>query len=786
MVFIIALAVVIIFYAFRKQLNAFVGWVLGKFTAIPIAFTGSVVPALVRVVTLNWYTFLMIFLLWFLLFRVAVGKDIINAYLFNLQEIDGLARMLPLLMLFGCILLMSLAIWLIPFYLYSEKTREENTATEEKAKRFYIGTKLLAFVAMLPFLVVTNAFIGFLDLLPKAGIWGTLLINAVSFVVFLFMSYVFQRSGPVKWKGPIGQFTNWVKTHVSNPYLFILLRIAFWILILLVVTFSIRLPGKSEALVVAIFIFIGSVIVFRLLFFTSGSNAVVPLYEVTSMQSDENRRNSKALYLGTFFFLALITFYYYLVPSLEATNPLYILLIVFSLFIIYLDFWRNIFRNRTGFMRIAAVAANLLFLALPFITRHDQFRIPMAENQALPAQRVKLDSALRARLSYMDKKDSGGSKYIICAMGGGSRAGYIAAGVLKRLEELQPGFWDHTLCYSTVSGGSVGTYHYILGKETGHTKDSNYLRYLYQKNYNGSGVFGLLIGDALETLFGRAVSVPKGWVAGLQPAYGFFDRDYRIRQEYDYVLDQAMSGDTNGGYLKKTFYPFYANALPKDKFAGYYLEKKDSIPIQLVNTFEINSGRRTVLSPFPAKDTNFFINAILPLQDKNYSDNPLKKDLSYREAVNLSELFPFISAASHIGISPSLFVDGGYFENYGLATALDVYTYIQDSLSRYKQQVKIILVKNSNQDPELPGQQLQLLAPLIGALHSPFTGHANHIMGETKRVMDSVHFFRIVFDGDGHNVPLTRSFSKSHIEAMDSFINRLDIYPGLVPFLHKK
>jgi len=786
MIFFIALLIAVILYLVREHIKSFVGSILGKFTAIPIAFTSNVVPTLIRVFILNWYTFLMILLLWFLLFQVPVGKDIINSYLSNLQDLHGLTRIAPLFFLFSCVFLMSLSIWMIPFFIYSEKTRQKNEKNDENAKQFYIATKLLAFVAMLPFLVVTNAFLGILDFAPTWGIWGTLLVNLISFFVFLLLSYLFQRTKPVRWPGFIQQLTLRFKAKINNPYIFILLRITLWLMLLLLVTFSIRLPMPWEALVVAVYIFVSSVIVFRLLFFTSSSSNIIPCDEVIAMQSQENSKNSKVLYLGLLVFLTAITFYYYLVPSLEATNPMYVLLIVFSLFIIYLDFWRNIFRNRTGFLRVAALIANLLFLALPFITLRNQFRIPLANNDQLPTHRVTLDSALRSRLTFIDKQNPGGSVYIVCAMGGGSRAGYIAAAVLKRLETIDTAFWDRTLCYSTVSGGSVGTYNYIKGKETRRLQDSDYLRHIYQKNYNGGGVFGLLIGDAMEALFGKLITIPKQWVTRNKPVNDFFDRNYRIRQEYDYVLDQALTPDTKGGYIKKTFYPWYAKPQTGDKFAGYYTQKRDSIPIQLVNTFEINSGRRTVLSPYPVKDTGFFINAILPLQDRTFSEKPLQKDLYYREAVNLSELFPFISAASHIGTSQAQFVDGGYFENYGLATALDVYTYINDSLRSYTPRLKIILIKNSVQEPEIPGQQLQLLAPLVGALHSPFTGHANHILLETKRVMDSTHFFSIVFDGDSKKVPLTRSFTKSHIDSMDTFIDHLDNFPKLIPFLNRK
>jgi hypothetical protein len=246
-----------------------------------------------------------------------------------------------------------------------------------------------------------------------------------------------------------------------------------------------------------------------------------------------------------------------------------------------------------------------------------------------------------------------------------------------------------------------------------------------------------------------------------------------------------MRNDTQPGYFKKIFYPLTATLAVPDHFKEYYAVHKDSIPIQLINSFEINAGQRSVLSPFAARDPHFFINAILPLQDTLYDANPANKDIQYREAVNLSELFPIVSAASHIGKkSKAQFVDGGYYENYGLATALDVYFFLK-SLPMNIARVKIILIKNSVQEPSVPGENLQLLAPLVGALHSPFTGHANHILEETKRVMDSSHLFVITFNADSMKVPLTRSFTRSHIDSMNVFIKTLPQNQNLQRFLRK-
>jgi len=84
--------------------------------------------------------------------------------------------------------------------------------------------------------------------------------------------------------------------------------------------------------------------------------------------------------------------------------------------------------------------------------------------------------------------------------------------------------------------------------------------------------------------------------------------------------------------------------------------------------------------------------------------------------------------------------------------------------------LKMILIKNSKQVPNESGSQVQFLAPLIGAMNSPFTGHANHLLAETRRVIDSINLQVITFDAEAKKVPLTRTLTKRHIDSMNTFI----------------
>jgi hypothetical protein len=98
--------------------------------------------------------------------------------------------------------------------------------------------------------------------------------------------------------------------------------------------------------------------------------------------------------------------------------------------------------------------------------------------------------------------------------------------------------------------------------------------------------------------------------------------------------------------------------------------------------------------------------------------------------------------------------------------------YLRDSLQIDSKRLKIILIKNSNQEPVDSGHQAQLLAPLVGVMQSPFTGHANTILAEAKRdLTDSNHIKTISFNAEAKKVPLTRSLTERHIDWMETFIS---------------
>lgn len=694
--------------------------------------------------------------------------------------------------LYLCTFLLSISIWTTPFHLYSKRRIVD---TIWNSPRFYMALKIKSYLAIVPYMLLGSAFIlyyfdSFADqakgLLTIACI--SFLFPQIQFAVRKLVEKLIKKKESIENSRSIRNIAKGNTTISLSTAKSVMNRLSQYenlkilsrslilnvvlIFLISVVLFYLNEEKSLAGLLIALFVFLSSSISFQLIYFNKNEldfKAIDIENYIRKLFSPENILDSKYTYriLATILVLAVV--YYLAVPSLSGTNTFYVLSIVFSFNIIYLDLLRNWFQNCGWKGKTLSFVAIMVYITIPFLTPAEQFNIPFEKNMN---QFNTLRSAIEARIGYIDSTCADTSNiYIISGMGGGSRAGYITSNVLSKLDSLYPGFYNQTLCYSSISGSSPGVYHYLKFKES--NKKANFFSIIYNRNYNSSGVFGVLLGDYLEVFYGFVMSKTFSFIKKTPGKNDYNDRNVRIRQEYENGLSQAMN-DTNRDYRRYSYgdKTFYHNGDSSDLFKAYFKKKGKKIPIHLINSCEVNSGRRTVVSPFTVYPDIIFPNAILPLENNLFGENAKNKDITYREATNLSELFPLISAASTIGDNyNSQFVDGGYYENYGLTTALDIYEFIEKHCPpNITKRLKFILIRNSNQLPIDDHTSYQLLAPLVAVMNAPFTGHANHIMTYIENRFGKDKFKIITFDADLYNVPLTRALTLGHIDSMDQFI----------------
>ncbi len=268
---------------------------------------------------------------------------------------------------------------------------------------------------------------------------------------------------------------------------------------------------------------------------------------------------------------------------------------------------------------------------------------------------------------------------LVAAAGGGIRAAYWTATNLAALEGI-PGFAENLFAISGVSGGSLGATTYVaLRVAVGPAQPKllgEKVRDVLGHDFLSPVVAGLLFPDLVQRFL--PVSIPAA------------DRQRFLELSWEEALAGVVGAAQN---------PF------PDAFTKLYAQDATGLPSLLLNATLVDSGRRAIVSN-------------LDVGDFSDSVDLLAADLSTRAirlsaAAGASARFTYVSPAGTLVWSERQkstdgtdkivehkmrVVDGGYFENSGAASAMDV---LVDLLSEHKDKLFPILVLIRN-DPKAP------------------------------------------------------------------------------------
>jgi len=258
---------------------------------------------------------------------------------------------------------------------------------------------------------------------------------------------------------------------------------------------------------------------------------------------------------------------------------------------------------------------------------------------------------------------------VIATAGGGIRAAYWTATVLERLHTdlQQKGLAADKLLFaiSGVSGGSVGAMDYIAALHSG-DKPTAYL----QSDFLAPAIASLVFSDG-----------PSNFL----PDLGQVDRGT--------ALERSLENGSKG-YLGYSFLSFFPNKSDLSKSWR---------PALLLNATHQETGRRVIASNLKIeKDT--FLDSFDELQ-------LLGSDMRASTVAHNSARFTYVSPAGKLvpKIGPDLsskvgnrgyVIDGGYFENYGALTALELARRARQEIEKAGGSVKLVILQISS-DPTL-------------------------------------------------------------------------------------
>ncbi len=270
---------------------------------------------------------------------------------------------------------------------------------------------------------------------------------------------------------------------------------------------------------------------------------------------------------------------------------------------------------------------------------------------------------------------------IVATAGGGIRAAYWTAEVLEKLAgdfakedsfAKEGGVRPYLFAISGVSGGSVGAT--AFDAALAERDDSQPKCKVGDTKCPLATTF--LTADFLAPALASLVFVDTP--SSFLPDFGQVDRGTALERSFE---------NASGGLLSRPFLSLFR--YKKDPAAEGQAPWR---PILLLNATHEQTGKR-IITGHVLIERNVFIDSLDAL-------HVLSKDVRASTAAHNSARFTYISPAGDLGDKHGSVIDGGYFENYGALSALELARAARWELRNEKPGVKLVILMISS-DPTL-------------------------------------------------------------------------------------
>jgi hypothetical protein len=315
------------------------------------------------------------------------------------------------------------------------------------------------------------------------------------------------------------------------------------------------------------------------------------------------------------------------------------------------------------------VITTLLAAAILFSLWNDNHVI-----RTLPPQEVNRPDVIqsfRAWYALAEKNDGAGAVhplFVVASEGGGIRAAYWTAAVLGELQDKNPSFAPHLFAISGVSGGSLGAV-----------------------------VFNALLAEPNPGSFKEKADDMLGQDF-LSPALASMLYPDFVQRFLPYPIAYLDRGRA----LELGWEKGWQKTMKNDRFASSFVElwkpgPREWMPNLFLNGTSVEKGNRIITTNL--RLTTVFLDAEDAASKLAQDRLPATKagcNIPLSTAADMSARFTYVSPAGRFP-DGSHIVDGGYFENSGATTALEIVSRIKD-VCRFDNitnvDVKVIMISN--------------------------------------------------------------------------------------------
>ena len=335
--------------------------------------------------------------------------------------------------------------------------------------------------------------------------------------------------------------------------------------------------------------------------------------------------------------------------------------------------------------------------------------------------------------------------FIITAEGGASRSAYWTARILSEIQNHNVEFYNHIFALTSVSGGSLGASTFFMlmeslkGRAARFNKKElpNVTKKLLSSDFLAPVTAGMLFPNLFQQFlpfrikaFNRARYLQNGWLT-----------EWKL-------------------YSSKNF---------ENSFADYWDNKNYSSPLLVLNTTRVESGKRAVISYAS------FDKQLCDLEDVLHIDS-VDANFTLQNAVSASAGFPYISPSTRIKKTNGHYwgnlVDGGYFENSSVYTAIDIYNNIQKN--KYFDKVKVyFLVIRAFPDQDNHNSKLLINEEIdpLRAIMNTRSARSTHSFKLLENIVDTSNIIKIQLNKDDE-VPVNWYLSEKALNIMENEIIR--------------
>lgn len=379
------------------------------------------------------------------------------------------------------------------------------------------------------------------------------------------------------------------------------------------------------------------------------------------------------------------------------------ILALFALCIIAFCVHLSLLTIKYRFPFIPALFAFALLLAfLDLNDDHDVRTLPQAaataSSESLPGAADQFEKWYRSRSAAANYDEY--PVYVVAAQGGGIYAAYQAAIFLARMHDLCPAFDDHLFAISSVSGGSFGAAAYATA-----------IRSLADEPAPGRtdrAVAATAAADPCPTVSeyfsGQSLRRDLDYPGPLEvKVRKLFANDFLsplvsawLFPEFSQMFIPAPIGEFDRARALEFAFEKAEAALHTDdkrylatSFADHWTPD-GTVPALIVNSTDAASGRRIVMSPFDiGGDESSNMKSIISYRDLGQDGDQKARTappvIRLSTAAGISARFPWVTPAATIPVGDARLgkskkirlVDGGYVDNSGVETALNLLEAIQ-------------------------------------------------------------------------------------------------------------